>query len=181
MDPDNGPSAADWLAQASFEEIAGVLKTLGEERYARRIAQALVNRRQQRPVRRTHELAELIAAVVPTHERHKHPATRSFQAIRMHVNQELAALAALLAQTVTVLAPGGRLAAISFHSLEDRLVKRFVRGIGPPPPRKLPITEQGQPRPPLRPIGKPQRPSEQECLLNPRARSACLRIAERQS
>ncbi len=181
MDPACGPSAADWLAQASETEIARILKELGEERYARRIARNLVNARRERPINRTQQLAELIAAAVPTRELHKHPATRSFQAIRIHINQELAALASALQAALTLLEPGGRLVVISFHSLEDRLVKRFIRQESQVPalPRKLPVTHTQAPAPRLRPVGKPQFPSATECELNPRARSACLRIAER--
>lgn len=183
MDPACGPSAADWLAQASETEIARILKELGEERYARRIARNLVNARRERPINRTQQLAELIAAAVPTRELHKHPATRSFQAIRMHINQELAALASALQAALTLLEPGGRLVVISFHSLEDRLVKRFIRQESQVPalPRKLPVTDSQAPTPHLRAVGKPQFPSEAETALNPRARSACLRIAERRA
>lgn len=127
MDTTRGLSAADWLAQASAEDIAWVLKTFGEERFAKRIAQAIVEKNRQAPMTRTHELAELIAAASPFREKHKHPATRSFQAIRIYINSELDELERALDGALGVLAPGGRLSVISFHSLEDRLVKRFIR------------------------------------------------------
>ncbi len=182
MDRNNGPSAADWLAQASETEIAQVLRELGEERFARRVARSLIHRRRDQAINRTQQLAEIVAAAVPTRERHKHPATRSFQAIRMHVNQELAALEAGLHNAVQLLAPGGRLVVISFHSLEDRLVKRFMRQDPPPSnlPRRLPPpTYPTSAGPRVKPIGKPIFPNPAEYARNPRARSACLRIAER--
>lgn len=180
MDPQAGPSAAQWLAAASEREIAEVLWRLGEERHARRIARALVAARREAPIETTGRLAELIAAAVPGREPHKHPATRSFQAIRIHVNRELEELEACLAQVPQVLAPGGRLAVISFHSLEDRIVKRFMRreAQGPELPRRLPVPA-AQARPRLRVVGKARRPGEDELRENPRARSAVLRVAER--
>lgn len=180
MDPEAGESAADWLARADEGEIARVLKVYGEERYARRIARALVKARAEAPIRSTGRLAELIAAAVPGREPGKDPATRSFQAIRIHINGELDALAACLPQLTDLLAPGGRLAIISFHSLEDRLVKRFIReqARGDDFPPDLPVTA-AQLRPRLRAVGKARHASEAELAGNPRARSAVLRVAER--
>ncbi|HHH45476.1 MAG TPA: 16S rRNA (cytosine(1402)-N(4))-methyltransferase RsmH [Thiotrichales bacterium] len=180
MNPEAGESAADWLARAPEGEIARVLKDYGEERHARRIARAIVERRRTRPLRTTRELAELVAEVVPGREPGKHPATRTFQAIRIQVNGELEALEAGLAAAVDVLAPAGRVAVISFHSLEDRIVKRFFRreSRGPELPPGLPVAG---PRPAgrLRLVGKAVKPSREEVLANPRARSAILRVAER--
>lgn len=180
MDPEHGQSAAQWLAQADEAEIARVLREYGEERFARRIAQAIARARAELPITTTQQLAGLIAAAVPTRERHKNPATRSFQALRIQVNRELQDLEAALAQVIDVLAPGGRLAVISFHSLEDRMVKRFLRreSRGEELPPDLPVT--GGPKPGrLRLLGKAIRPGEDEVAANPRARSAVLRLAER--
>lgn len=180
MDPEQGQSAAQWLAQASEAEIAQVLHEYGEERFGRRIARAIVAERKEHPIVTTQQLAELIAAAVPTRERHKNPATRSFQALRIQVNQELQDLETALEQALSVLAPGGRLAVISFHSLEDRMVKRFMRreSQGEEMPLDLPVT--GGPKPGrLRLIGKAIRAGEAETAANPRARSAVLRVAER--
>jgi 16S rRNA (cytosine1402-N4)-methyltransferase len=157
-----------------------VLKTYGEERFARRIARQIVRVRQQAPISTTAQLADLIASAVPFKDKHKHPATRSFQAIRIFINRELEELRAVLPQTINVLAAGGRLVVISFHSLEDRIVKRFMRDEqrGPELPPDLPvIPAEYSPR--LRIIGKPVRASAEEIEANPRARSAVLRIAER--
>jgi len=180
MDPDSGTSAADWLAEASAQDIADVLWRYGEERHSRRIARAIVARRDDAPLRTTRQLAELIASVVPGREGRKHPATRSFQAIRIFINRELQDLETVLPQAVDVLAPGGRLAVISFHSLEDRIVKRFIRDQqrGPQLPPDLPVVPEAY-KPPLRAVGKAVRPGEQELRDNPRARSAVLRVAER--
>jgi 16S rRNA (cytosine1402-N4)-methyltransferase len=180
MDPEQGLSAAQWLAQAGETEIVRVLQEYGEERFARRIAQAVVRERVERPITTTQRLAELIAAAVPTRERHKNPATRSFQALRIQVNQELQDLEAALEQIIDVLAPAGRLAVISFHSLEDRMVKRFMRreSRGEELPLGLPVT--GGPKPGrLRLLGKAIRAGADEVAANPRARSAVLRLAER--
>ncbi|RMG28686.1 MAG: 16S rRNA (cytosine(1402)-N(4))-methyltransferase RsmH [Gammaproteobacteria bacterium] len=180
MNPEEGEPASAWLARAPEREIARVLKAYGEERFAGRIARAIVRRRAQRPLRTTRELAELVASVVPTREPGKHPATRTFQALRIQVNGELESLEAGLAGAVAVLAPGGRLAVISFHSLEDRIVKRFLRreARGEPLPPGLPV--RGGPRGVrLRLVGRPQRPGPDEVAGNPRARSAILRVAER--
>jgi 16S rRNA (cytosine1402-N4)-methyltransferase len=180
FDPRSAPSAADWLNSAGEAEIADVLRRLGEERYARRIAGAIVRARRATPIRRTGELRDLIARSVPTRERDKDPATRAFLAIRIHVNAELEALERALPQAVAVLRPGGRLVVISFHSLEDRLVKRFLRreARGGDLPPDLPIREV-ELHPALRVIGRAQRPGPAEVTRNPRARSAVLRVAER--
>lgn len=180
MDPQSGPSAADWLAQAPEADIVRVLFDYGEERYARRIARAIVRRRGEEAITTTAQLARIIASAVPSKERHKHPATRCFQAIRIFINRELDDLKAGLEQAVEVLAPGGRLAVISFHSLEDRIVKRFMRdeSRGRQLPPDLPVVPDGF-RPRLRIVGKPVTASAQEIDENPRARSATLRIAER--
>ena len=182
MDPDSGESAAAWLAHAPEAEIAQVLKEYGEERFARRIARRIVETRRETPIERTGQLAEIVAAAVPFRERHKHPATRTFQAIRIRVNDELESLRRCLAQLPALLAPGGRLAVISFHSLEDRLVKRFMReqAEGERLPRGLPVRE-GRRGQTLRLVGRAVRPGEAEVKANPRARSAVLRVAERLS
>ncbi len=182
MDPSAGLSAADWLAAAREDEIVRVLFEYGEERFARRIARAIVEARQESPLDTTRRLAAIVARARPGRERGKDPATRTFQAIRIHVNQELSELKACLEALPEVLAPGGRMAVISFHSLEDRIVKRFIRHAmkGPTLPAGLPLRDEGwQPR--LRPVGRAQRPSEAETATNPRARSAVLRVAERPS
>lgn len=179
MDPDQGESAADWLSHAGEQEIVRVLKEYGEERFARRIARAILAARQETPITRTGRLAEIISAAVPKREPGKHPATRSFQAIRIHINRELEELETVLPQAVDLLAPGGRLAVISFHSLEDRLVKRFMRREckGEELPLDLPVTGTAQGR--LRLVGKARTAGEAELRDNPRARSAVLRVAER--
>jgi 16S rRNA (cytosine1402-N4)-methyltransferase len=180
MDPTAGESAADWLNRAAEEQIAQVLFEYGEERFSRRIARAVVARRKQTPWCRTGELAELIAAAVPVRERHKHPATRCFQAIRIHVNRELEALQDCLEQALEVLAGGARIVVISFHSLEDRIVKQFFRrgAEGEKVPKGLPV-RQDQLRPPrLRLVGRAARPDELETQGNVRARSAVIRVAE---
>ena len=180
MNPQAGVSAAEWLAQASEREIADVLWKYGEERFSRRIARAIVNSRDESPITTTLQLAELIAAAAPSRERHKHPATRSFQAIRIFINRELEDLEEALPQAVEALAPGGRLAVISFHSLEDRIVKRFIRDQyrGPQLPPDLPVIPEGY-APKLKPVGKQIRAEAAEVDANPRARSAVLRVAER--
>ncbi|MBW9256150.1 MAG: 16S rRNA (cytosine(1402)-N(4))-methyltransferase RsmH [Candidatus Thiodiazotropha sp. (ex. Lucinisca nassula)] len=180
MDPSRGVSAAEWLAKAESREIAQVLKTYGEERHARRIARAIVEARVEQPIETTGRLAELVSQANPSWEKGKHPATRSFQAIRIFINGELDALRQTLDGVIDVLAPGGRLAVISFHSLEDRIVKRFMRdqAKGDPFPPGVPVTDdQRQPR--LRLVGKAITPDEAEISANPRARSAVLRVAER--
>lgn len=179
MDPSRGESAADWLQRAAENEIAEVLHTLGEERYARRIARAIVRARAETPLATTRQLAALIATAVPSRERGKDPATRSFQAIRLHVNRELDELRAALPQAIEALAPGGRLAVISFHSLEDRIVKQFLRreARGEELPPDLPVRHADIPVR-VRIVGKAIRPGEAEVRRNPRARSAVLRVAE---
>jgi 16S rRNA (cytosine1402-N4)-methyltransferase len=180
MDPESGISAADWLAAAPEREIARVLRDYGEERHARRIARALVRARTGAPLKTTAQLAALIAAAVPGREPGKHPATRSFQAIRIFINDELAALDAGLGRSLSLLKPAGRLCVISFHSLEDRRVKRFIRRHAEvaEPWRGLPEIPSHA-RPLLRAAGRAVRPSEAEVAANPRARSAVLRVAER--
>ena len=180
MDPGRGESAADWLARVDERELKRVLKQYGEEAAAAGIARAIVRARSEQPVRRTRELADIVERVVPRHRSRRHPATKTFQAIRMVVNDELAQIASALEATIGVLAPGGRLCVISFHSLEDRLVKRFMRdhsreaeayrGMPEVPPEA---------RPTLRLIGKPIAASDAEQASNPRSRSARLRVAER--
>jgi 16S rRNA (cytosine1402-N4)-methyltransferase len=180
MDPEHGVSAAEWLADVPERELAWVLFEYGEERHSRRIARALVKARDEAPIATTGRLAELIAAAVPGREPGKHPATRSFQAIRIFINDELGALEAALEQSLELLAPGGRLCVISFHSLEDRRVKRFIRHHSQvaEPWRGLPeIPAHAQPL--LRPVGKAVRAGADELAANPRARSAVLRAAER--
>ena len=180
MDPSAGISAAEWLNQAGEAELMRVISAYGEERYARRIARAIVRARTESPITDTRVLAEIVARAVPMRERRKNPATRTFQAIRLHVNRELDELDAVLPQTLHTLAPGGRLAVISFHSLEDRRVKQFIRSEshGPAVPRGMPAPPTAfQPR--LRIIGRAVRASAHEAQRNPRARSAILRVAER--
>ncbi|MDE1477231.1 16S rRNA (cytosine(1402)-N(4))-methyltransferase RsmH [Xenorhabdus bovienii] len=183
MDPTRGQSAAEWLMKAEADDIAWVLKTFGEERFARRIARAIVARNQEGQITRTRELAELIAQASPVKEKHKHPATRSFQAIRIYINSELEEIERALNGALQVLAPQGRLSVISFHSLEDRIVKRFIRqhSRGPQVPAGLPLTEaqlKAQGGRSLKSIGK-LKPSEDEVAINPRARSSVLRFAEK--
>ncbi len=179
MDPEAGESAAQWLAHASEREIADVLWTYGEERHARRIARAIVARRAERPLERTGQLAELVAAVVPRGEHKIHPATRTFQAIRIHLNRELADLEAGLEAAHARLKPGGRLVVISFHSLEDRIVKQFIarHAKAPPASRRLPAASAFVPT--LRAVGQACKADAEEVAANPRARSAVLRVAEK--
>ena len=180
MDPSAGQSAQAWLASVDEGELAQVLKDLGEERFAKRIAGAIVKSRDEAPITRTGQLAEIVSAANPRWEAHKHPATRCFQAIRLFVNSELDALKSVLAAAVEALAPGGRLVVISFHSLEDRIVKRFMReaarGRQLPPGVPVQFEAQGVS---LKQIGTAVRPSDDEVARNPRARSAIMRIAER--
>jgi len=183
MDPTRGQSAAEWLLTAEESDITWVLKTYGEERFAKRIARAIVERNREQPMTRTKELAEVVAAATPVKDKFKHPATRTFQAVRIWVNSELDEIELALKGSLDALAPGGRLSVISFHSLEDRLVKRFMReqSRGPQVPAGLPMTEAqlnklgGRH---LRALGKLM-PGEEEVAENPRARSSVLRIAER--
>ncbi|SEQ19307.1 16S rRNA (cytosine1402-N4)-methyltransferase [Rosenbergiella nectarea] len=183
MDPSQGESAAQWLMRAAEEDIAFVIKTYGEEKFGKRIARAIVERNRLAPMTRTKELAEVIAAAMPVKDKHKHPATRSFQAIRIWINSELEEIERALASSIKALAPQGRLSIISFHSLEDRLVKRFMRthSRGVQVPAGVPMTEAqiralgGRE---LRSLGKSV-PGPAEVAENPRARSSVLRIAER--
>ncbi len=179
MDPESGESAADWLARAPEKEIADVLWTYGEERQSRRIARAIVARRAEQPLVRTAQLAELIASVMPRGDSKTHPATRSFQAIRIHINRELADLETGLDAAMARLKPGGRLAVISFHSLEDRIVKQFMNrhAKAPPANRRMPVEIAFTPT--LRLVGGAQKAGEAELAANPRARSAVLRVAEK--
>ncbi|UKH15599.1 16S rRNA (cytosine(1402)-N(4))-methyltransferase RsmH [Actinobacillus pleuropneumoniae] len=184
MDTTKGLSAAEWLAQVSADDLAWVLKTFGEERFAKRIAQAVVsyNKSATDKISRTLQLAQIIADAVPFKDKHKHPATRSFQAIRIFINSELDELEKALQSALSVLAPEGRLSIISFHSLEDRMVKQFMKknskGMGVP--KGLPILESELNKNiPLKIIGKAIMPSEAEIEANPRSRSAVLRIAEK--
>jgi 16S rRNA (cytosine1402-N4)-methyltransferase len=178
MDPTSGESAAALVARASERELVDIIRSLGEERFATRIARAIVAARAQAPIVDTLQLAEVVARAVPTREPGKHPATRTFQALRLHVNRELDELSELLPQCVAALAPRGRLAVIAFHSLEDRIVKRFLRNAarGPLGPDGAPLPQS---QPELALVGKAQRPGSTETSANPRARSAVLRAAER--
>ncbi|MEJ2141745.1 MAG: 16S rRNA (cytosine(1402)-N(4))-methyltransferase RsmH [Gammaproteobacteria bacterium] len=180
MDPHQGISAADWLATAKEQEIIQVLKEYGEERFAKRIARAIVKTRDESPIRTTKQLAAIVAAANPKHEKGKDPATRSFQAIRIFINQELEDIKSCLSQVIDVLKPGGRLVVISFHSLEDRIIKRFIREQvkGDDFPPDLPVTHV-QLNPKMKAIGKAVHASDEELKINPRARSAVMRIAER--
>jgi 16S rRNA (cytosine1402-N4)-methyltransferase len=182
MDPTSGQSAAEWLARADVDDIAWVLKTFGEEKFAKKIARAIVHDRVTEPYTRTRALAEMIARVSPSREKNKHAATRSFQAIRIYINSELEEIEQALNGAMQVLATGGRLSVISFHSLEDRLVKHFIRKQekGPEIPPGLPLTEaQLSGGRLLKSIGKAQKPSAAEVDANPRSRSSVLRVAER--
>jgi 16S rRNA (cytosine1402-N4)-methyltransferase len=180
MNPEAGISAAEWLATAEMNEIAHVLKTLGEERYSKRIARAIVESRDENPIETTKQLADLVDKASPSKEKFKHPATRTFQAIRIFINNELEELTQALESALEVLAVGGRLVVISFHSLEDRIVKRFFRdqARGDDLPSHFPITaDQLNQR--VKIIGKAVRASEAELAENPRARSAVLRVVEK--
>ena len=179
MDPDSGESAAQWLARADEREIADVLWTYGEEKMSRRIARTIVARRGEQPVLRTAQLADLIASAVPRGAQKIHPATRSFQAIRIFINRELADLELGLDAAYARLNVGGRLAVISFHSLEDRIVKRFIatRAKAPAGNRRIPVEQDFTPT--LRAIGDAQKADDAELAVNPRARSAVLRVAEK--
>jgi len=177
MDPTAGISAAQWLARASESEITKLLREYGEERFAGRIARAIINIRRSKPLTTTTDLVEIVARVVPR-EREKHPATRVFQALRIEINQELNELQAALPVAEEILPPGGRLAVVSFHSLEDRIVKRFLRADVDQLPRDLPVIPPPQVRR-WQALGGITRPSDIEIATNPRARSAILRVAER--
>ena len=180
MDPSQGTSAADWLARAEENQIREVIGGYGEERFAKQIAAALVAARRVAPVRTTRQLADLVGAAVRTREPGQDPATRTFQALRIFVNRELEEVSLMLPQAMARLAPGGRLAVIAFHSLEDRIVKRFLQACARPTlPRDLPLRASEMPEVLLRIVGKPVRPTSAETAANPRARSAVLRVAER--
>jgi 16S rRNA (cytosine1402-N4)-methyltransferase len=180
MDPTRGVSAADWLATATEQQIREAIDGYGEERFAKQVAKAIVAARAREPILRTEQLAAVVAAAVRTREVGQNPATRTFQALRILVNRELEEVALMLPQATRRLAPAGRLALISFHSLEDRLVKRFLQACSADQlPRDLPIRARDLPQPPLRLVGRAQRASDAEVAANPRARSATLRVAER--
>ena len=181
MDTTRGQTAAQWLAEAGEEEIREVIRDYGEERFNSQIACAIVQQRQERPILTTGQLAQLAAQAVRTRERGQDPATRTFQAIRIFINRELEEISAVLPQAAGYLKTGGRLAVIAFHSLEDRIVKQFIRRHSRPAPlpKWVMVRESERPEPPLREIGKAQRASAAETAANPRARSAVLRVAER--
>lgn len=181
MDTMQGVSAAEYLAHVDEQDLVQVLFDYGDERFARRIARAIVEERQISPIQTTLQLASLIDNAVPFRDKHKHPATRSFQAIRIHVNQELEQIKAGLSQALDVLAPQGRLVVISFHSLEDRIVKRFIRDESGRKfnPGKLPIKEQDIERGQLKKMGQSIKAQPDELKQNPRARSAVMRVAEK--
>jgi 16S rRNA (cytosine1402-N4)-methyltransferase len=181
MDGNAGVSAEQWLASVDEKDLVKVLFDYGEERFARRIARAIVEKRAQSPIKTTRQLTELIENAVPGREKHKHPATRTFQAIRIEINRELDELKAVLQQSARVLGPGGRLVVISFHSLEDRIVKRFIRDESGAKynPGRLPIKEVDVAKGILKVIGKALKAGKQEISQNPRARSAIMRVAER--
>ena len=181
MDGNAGISAEQWLATVDEKYLVKVLFDYGEERFARRIARAIVEKRAELPITTTRQLAELIEEAVPVREKHKHPATRTFQAIRIEINRELDELKAVLQQSARVLKPGGRLVVISFHSLEDRIVKRFIRDESGAKynPGRLPIKEVDIAKGILKTVGKALRAGMQEISQNPRARSAIMRVAER--
>ncbi|MYA65803.1 MAG: 16S rRNA (cytosine(1402)-N(4))-methyltransferase RsmH [Gammaproteobacteria bacterium] len=180
MDPRTGSSAAEWIETASERELADAIFRYGEERHSRRIAARIIKERKSEPIATTGRLAAIVAAALPRRERRKHPATRAFQGIRIHINEELDELHKGLAGALEALRDGGRLAVISFHSLEDRIVKRFIleQSRGDDFPRDLPVTK-GQLRERIRPIGKSRRATAIEVARNPRARSAVLRVAEK--
>lgn len=180
MNSSIGMDAASWIKQVDESELARVLKEYGEERFAKRIARAIVNARQEKEITRTKQLAEIVAVANPKWERHKNPATRAFQAIRIFINEELDDLSNVLLQCIDVLAVGGRLAVISFHSLEDRIAKRFINKEikGEEIPASVPVTHDYH-KPRIRKLGKAIPPSEEEVAQNPRARSAKLRLVEK--
>ena len=181
MDPTRGMSAAEWIATASEQDLHEVIKNYGEERFSRQIARAIVAQRTESPIDTTRKLAQLVAQNVRTHERGQDPATRTFQAVRIFINRELEEVEAVLPQVMGRLKQGGRLAVIAFHSLEDRIVKQFVKKYSqhPPLPRWAAVKEADLPLPPLKAVGKAIKPGVEETASNPRARSAVLRVAER--
>ena len=181
MNPSVGLSASEWLQIVEMEDLVRVLKLYGEERFGRRIATAILERRLSGPIETTAELARIVDAAIPVRDPHKHPATRTFQAIRIQINSELDEVNRALKDALNLLAIGGRLVIISFHSLEDRIVKRFMREhsrIKTPHP-DIPIAFANQPRPPLRLVGKAVKASAEEIARNPRSRSAVMRVAEK--
>ena len=181
MDTSRGETAAEWLNRAHEDDIREVISTYGEERFAKAVAAAIVDARRVEPFSRTRQLAEVVGRAVRTREPGQHPATRTFQAVRIHVNQELEELEVTLPQAAALLEPGGRLAVISFHSLEDRVVKGFIRArsTGDTLPKGVPVRAKDIPPAELKPVGKAIKPSEAEVRRNPRARSAVLRVAEK--
>ncbi|SIQ70237.1 16S rRNA (cytosine1402-N4)-methyltransferase [Aromatoleum tolulyticum] len=181
MDTSRGQTVAQWLAEASVAQITEVLRDYGEERFAHAIAKAIAAARTGGVVATTRQLAAIVEKAVRTREPGQHPATRSFQALRIFINQELEELSLILPDTVARLKPGGRLVVISFHSLEDRIVKRFMRDESRPPqlPSRLPVRAADLPQPRLALVGKAARPGDAEVAANPRARSAVMRVAER--
>ena len=181
MDMSEGPSLGDWIAEAPVEEMTRVIRDYGEERFARQVARAIVTARQAGTILSTRQLASIVASAVRTREPGQEPATRTFQAFRIHLNQELQEIEAVLPQAAGALAEGGRIVVISFHSLEDRIVKRFLKERSQPPeiPRGFAIREQDRPRPEFRLVGRAVRPTAQEQAANPRSRSAIMRVAER--
>ncbi|PLA40405.1 16S rRNA (cytosine(1402)-N(4))-methyltransferase [Neisseria sicca] len=181
MDPTRGMSAAEWIATASEQDLHEVIKNYGEERFSRQIARAIVAQRTESPIDTTRKLAQLVAQNVRTRERGQDPATRTFQAVRIFINRELEEVKAVLPQVMGRLKQGGRLAVIAFHSLEDRIVKQFVKKYSqhPPLPRWAAVKEADLPLPPLKAVGKAIKPGVEETASNPRARSAVLRVAER--
>ena len=181
MDPTRGMSAAEWIATASEQDLHEVIKNYGEERFSRQIARAIVAQRTESPIDTTRKLAQLVAQNVRTRERGQDPATRTFQAVRIFINRELEEVEAVLPQVMGRLKQGGRLAVIAFHSLEDRIVKQFVKKYSqhPPLPRWAAVKEADLPLPPLKSVGKVIKPGVEETAFNPRARSAVLRVAER--
>ena len=181
MDTSSGQTAAEWLASVEEGELAEVIRDYGEERFARQIARAIVTARQEREIITTKQLSDIVAQSVRTREPGKNPATRTFQAIRIYINRELEELESVLPQCVDHLRTGGRMAVISFHSLEDRMVKHFMRDMaqGDKLPKNVPVRAADVPQGKVRLVGKPIYASEQEVAANPRARSAVLRVAER--
>lgn len=181
MDTTRGMSAAEWLAEAEEQQLYEVIKNYGEERFSRQIARAIVSQRDSAPIDTTGKLAKLVAQTVRTRERGQDPATRTFQAVRIFINRELEEISAVLPQAVRCLNEGGRLAVIAFHSLEDRIVKQFVKKHSShvPVPKWAAVREADLPQPPLKALGKAVKPSAEEVQANPRARSAVLRVAER--
>ncbi len=180
MDTTRGQTAAQWLARVDEAELKEVISQYGEERYARAIARAIVAQRTDAPITTTKHLAQLVASVVPTREQGQNPATRTFQAIRIHLNRELEELSLALPRCAQLLASGGRLVVISFHSLEDRIVKRFMREASSPPPLppRLPIRAVDIPKPGMALVGRAVYPDTAEVAANPRARSAVMRVLE---